>query len=194
MPSGSVPANRELPKSLLRRLEEIAAGNRGHVHLHGRLFLQWMHHAYPRECPFPHVSGTVNASSMGDWLTAEPDRPVAAAATEEEMREHIEKAKQHSSNATSNGTDGESGDCAPWYGHEELLVSLVHEEPAAPQVTPPPSLRAVQSTSSPRSLWIASAVMALMALTTGVVGVVRLVQTPKKADEKLIDLDVVHYV
>merc|ERR1719343_1153878 len=48
MPSDTVQAPRELPAKLLRRLSDVAAANGGVVPLHGRLFAQWMHHAFPR--------------------------------------------------------------------------------------------------------------------------------------------------
>jgi len=38
------------------------------VPLHGRLFAQWLHHAYPRECPYPHVAGTTHPQDTDDWL------------------------------------------------------------------------------------------------------------------------------
>ena len=66
--SPTTPANRTLPAQLLRRLDEIAADNGGVVSLHGRLFAQWMHHAYPRECPFPHVSGTTMPSRSATFV------------------------------------------------------------------------------------------------------------------------------
>merc|ERR1719433_1973430 len=53
--SETVQAPRNLSGVLLGRLEQISELHRGAVPLHGRLFAQWMHHAYPRECPFPHV-------------------------------------------------------------------------------------------------------------------------------------------
>merc|ERR1719210_1097048 len=56
LPSDTVDAPRNLSAALLARLDEIALTH-GRVSLHGRLFAQWMHHAYPRECPFPHASG-----------------------------------------------------------------------------------------------------------------------------------------
>jgi hypothetical protein len=62
--SSSVAAPRTLSQTLMKRLEEIAIGHGGAVQLHGRLFAQWMHHAYPRECPYPHVSGTTNPQSQ----------------------------------------------------------------------------------------------------------------------------------
>merc|ERR1719343_1307184 len=40
-----------------RRLEEVAARHGGYVPLHGRLFQQWLHFMYPRQCPYPHVAG-----------------------------------------------------------------------------------------------------------------------------------------
>merc|ERR550537_1354143 len=56
LPSDTVEAPRTLSSSLLRRLNEVAVSNGGQVPLHGRLFAQWLHHAYPRECPYPHES------------------------------------------------------------------------------------------------------------------------------------------
>ncbi|CAE7384478.1 unnamed protein product [Symbiodinium sp. CCMP2456] len=51
-----------LEGELSERLWEVAAQHSGEVPLHGRLFAQWLHHAFPRDCPFPHVSGTVRQS------------------------------------------------------------------------------------------------------------------------------------
>merc|ERR1719237_1259013 len=41
---------------LTGKLSAIAAQNRGRVPLHGRLFAQWLHFAFPYECPYPHVT------------------------------------------------------------------------------------------------------------------------------------------
>jgi len=57
MNSSTVPATRKISPNLVERLEAIASQNNGNVAIHGRLFSQWLHHAYPRECRFPHVSG-----------------------------------------------------------------------------------------------------------------------------------------
>lgn len=67
--SDTVEAPRELSSALLGRLNEIADFHAGQVPLQGRLFAQWMHHAYPRECPFPHEAGTVSAMSPAEWIT-----------------------------------------------------------------------------------------------------------------------------
>merc|ERR1719223_1582989 len=56
-----------LSKLLRRRLDEVAAHHEGLIPLHGRLFAQWMHLAFPQECPYPHKAGTVYYSSMEQW-------------------------------------------------------------------------------------------------------------------------------
>lgn len=49
MASDTVAAPRELSEGLRVRLQEVAALHGGKVPIHGRLFAQWMHHAFPRE-------------------------------------------------------------------------------------------------------------------------------------------------
>lgn len=51
--SDTVEAPRELHHSLIEKLENVAARHGGQVPLHGRLFAQWMHHAFPNECAHP---------------------------------------------------------------------------------------------------------------------------------------------
>jgi len=57
LPSSTVEAPRTLSPALLGKLDDAAAHHGGTIQLHGRLFGQWMHHAFPREGPFPHVAG-----------------------------------------------------------------------------------------------------------------------------------------
>jgi len=66
LPSATVPAPRNLSENLLQRLNEIAARHRGRVPLHSRLFSQWMHHAYPLECPYPHMQQELNPLTTTD--------------------------------------------------------------------------------------------------------------------------------
>mmetsp|Transcript_88487 Transcript_88487/g.205881 ORF Transcript_88487/g.205881 Transcript_88487/m.205881 type:complete len:578 (+) Transcript_88487:78-1811(+) len=70
-----------LGASLRTQLEQIAATHGGKVPLHGRLFSQWLHYVFPRECPFPHKAGSTVALTpleFGDNYIASKD----------EMREH----------------------------------------------------------------------------------------------------------
>lgn len=53
--SETVAAPRQLTPDLVRRLEDIAKLHGGGVPLHGRLFQQWMHHAFPGECALPRL-------------------------------------------------------------------------------------------------------------------------------------------
>mmetsp|Transcript_88000 Transcript_88000/g.204773 ORF Transcript_88000/g.204773 Transcript_88000/m.204773 type:complete len:580 (-) Transcript_88000:97-1836(-) len=75
----------QLGASLRTQLEQIAATHAGKVPLHGRLFAQWLHYAFPRECPFPHKAGSTAAltpQEFGDGYIASKD----------EMREHASAA------------------------------------------------------------------------------------------------------
>lgn len=47
-------------KPLLARLDQVAEVNHGLVPIHGRLFAQWLHFAFPRDCPYPHKIGSIN--------------------------------------------------------------------------------------------------------------------------------------
>lgn len=71
----------------MSRLDEIAAGNGGRVPLHGRLFAQWMHHAYPRECPRPHEDGAVGPQTPDEWM--KESGHASTRASEEEMLKFV---------------------------------------------------------------------------------------------------------
>jgi len=110
--SSTVSANRDLHPVLVARLEEIAKHHGGRVPLHGRLFAQWMHHAYPRECPYPHLSGTVRSKSA----TNPRETSVVTSA---EMSDVVEKHKADHAESTADDSD----ECTAWSDHEELYVS-----------------------------------------------------------------------
>lgn len=163
LPSETVLANRTLPTSLIRRLDEIAKTHNGRVPLYGRLFSQWMHHAYPRECPFPHVSGTTNPLRVTDWEKATGSEVTA---NEEEMLQHIDAAKARRSNSVEMVED--DGECAPWMEAEELLE---------------PSWQTVQSfvaeDDSNQQKWIGISSIALFLLVIS--GVVKFAKPQKAA-------------
>jgi hypothetical protein len=107
--SSSVQAPRELPATLLKRLEDIAATHGGMVPLHSRLFGQWMHHAFPREFPFPHMSGTTSQQSFDEFGGR-------ALANEEEISQFSIRPK--ATDTPSSRVD----EISPWSHEEELLV------------------------------------------------------------------------
>jgi len=65
-----------LSKALLNQLDQIAKTHGGMVPLHGRLFAQWLHYVFPRECPFPHKTGATTSATpveFGDDYVASKD-------------------------------------------------------------------------------------------------------------------------
>jgi hypothetical protein len=119
--SSTVEAPRTLPQSLLDRLDEVAAPHAGLVQLHGRMFGQWMHHAFPRECPFPHVAGATAPRTPDEWMDSvekESDNKASksAFASPEEMRQYVGKT------AKSPAEVHPDGELNHWEVHEELLV------------------------------------------------------------------------
>jgi hypothetical protein len=116
MPSDTVDAPRNLSSGLLLRLDEIAQHHGGRVPLHGRLFAQWMHHAYPRECPYPHTSGSTNPMTPDEWMAIHGD----AAATHADMLKHVSSGK----NLSLIEPMSDPGEL-PWSSIEELVTAPV---------------------------------------------------------------------
>merc|ERR1719215_1544602 len=54
-------------EALVARLEASAAASGGQVYLHGRLFAQFLHHAYPLECPYPHAT-RASTLDAAEWI------------------------------------------------------------------------------------------------------------------------------
>ena len=112
LPSASQEA-KQPSAELVKRLEEVALQHDGLVPLHGRLFAQWLHHAYPRECPYPHVAGKTNPMTADEWMQAKGQ---GVAASKEEMKRVVNaKTPQAALNTTTTVT-------LPW-SHEEELVA-----------------------------------------------------------------------
>merc|ERR1719316_832635 len=116
LPSSTVAAPQTLPASLLQRLDDIAQNHGGTVPLHSRLFAQWMHHVYPRECPYPHISGTTDSKLPDEWADESGNDVLA---TDEEMRQYVA--------AAGNATDAAQIDLGaeellPWSHEEEFIV------------------------------------------------------------------------
>jgi len=131
LPSDTVTAPRALSEALVQKLDQVAASNGGRVPLHGRLFAQWMHHAYPRECPFPHAIGTTSPQTPDEWMAQTGQQN--SQATKEEMERTVE---EDTCAIGENGapTSGCGGSELPWSEKEELLVSHSAPQQAASTV------------------------------------------------------------
>merc|ERR1719394_587291 len=115
MHSDTVDAPRNLSAPLLTRLREIADHHDGLVPLHGRLFAQWMHHAYPLECPYPHAAGTTQPLPPNEWMEERGGWQVEAPAAE---REHFIGEAARLKFELSHERDDE----LPWDAVEDLVV------------------------------------------------------------------------
>jgi len=99
------PANHSITAELVQRLEEIAEHHGGEVPLHGRLFAQWIHHVFPRACPFPHEAGAI----------VDVDHPLEAAP--HDMQKHISYFDEVSTSTSE----------APARSREEVLFGMWSE-------------------------------------------------------------------
>merc|ERR1719323_549557 len=120
MPSDTVSVPRNLSVTLRRRLDDIAGLHGGSIPLHGRLFAQWMHHAFPNECPYPHMSGSLESPvNPMDVLMAEGETGLRLQASQEEMQTALDAA------ASLNASDplaAAQEPLLPWTDEEELMV------------------------------------------------------------------------
>jgi len=113
----------DMSASLIEQLENIATVHDGIIPLHGRLFAQWLHFAFPRECPFPHQVGNVvvkTPAEFGESYLAEFT----------DMQQHA---------AAANGTDFHVGAdreemqwMSQWSPEEELVSEEVIQRLRSP--------------------------------------------------------------
>jgi len=99
-----------LKGALTEQLQRVAEAHGGKVPLHGRLFSQWMHYAFPRECPFPHKAGTyaqhtLTPGAFGGGYIASKD----------EMWEHA-------ANSQTSSTETSDDWMSQWSSEEELFA------------------------------------------------------------------------
>jgi len=119
LPSDTVAAPRNLSGSLRRKLDMIAAQHGGHVPLHGRMFAQFMHHAFPNECPFPHASGREAPLTHDEWIER---MGVDSTATEEELQRFAALANASGPN-TAGALELDELEML-WTEEEELVTAL----------------------------------------------------------------------
>mmetsp|Transcript_8585 Transcript_8585/g.18327 ORF Transcript_8585/g.18327 Transcript_8585/m.18327 type:complete len:589 (-) Transcript_8585:181-1947(-) len=111
--SPTVDAPRQLPSVLAAKLSAVADRHAGEVPLHGRLFAQWLHYAFPRECPFPHKTGIAASMTPSEY----GDRYIA---TDEEMKRHA--ATVNASDIPAEVRKEEMEWMSQWSSEEELMA------------------------------------------------------------------------
>jgi len=115
----------QIDDSLNNQLHRIASTHGGKVPLHGRLFAQWLHYAFPRECPFPHKTGTSAARTpmqYGENFAVSAD-DVSRHVAEDAVRKDLDN--------TTTVASKEQWQMSQWSEEEELLgdYSMQWKEP-----------------------------------------------------------------
>lgn len=116
---------RTLSDTLMEHLQQIADSNSGHVPVHGRLFAQWMHHAFPRECQFPNTADS--SQTPAQWGPT-------ARLSEEEMLNYLDSSATEFTGFTTMGAGSqgqqkfEDSELA-WGGAEEVMFSHGMQQP-----------------------------------------------------------------
>lgn len=180
-------SSKKVSEGLVARLQQVAEFHGGKVPLHSRLFAQWMHHVFPRECPFPHEAGAASPQTPDEWMAATGEDSTKA--SEEEMVCHI-------SGPCSVVADENAASMSelPWSDTEELLVEERHNEnhvPAeelvrfAPPVAQEPSPAQTESLSA-LTRWLRNLVLSGVAL--GVALACKLNMSRSELDKKYAQL------
>jgi len=112
----------QIDRFLRTRLDDVAAAHGGNVRLHSRLFAQWLHYAFPRDCPFPHKAGTTATSGVDEFN---------GYAEEEDMLGVAFSSNQNFSEPVVNDT---SEWMSLWTDEDELLSSYPRVERGRPRV------------------------------------------------------------
>eukprot|EP00747_Dinoflagellata_sp_TGD_P162478 gnl/TRDRNA2_/TRDRNA2_180141_c0_seq1.p1 gnl/TRDRNA2_/TRDRNA2_180141_c0~~gnl/TRDRNA2_/TRDRNA2_180141_c0_seq1.p1 ORF type:complete len:575 (+),score=125.08 gnl/TRDRNA2_/TRDRNA2_180141_c0_seq1:131-1855(+) len=106
----------KLEGALTKQLDDIASAHGGKVPIHGRLFAQWLHYAFPRECPFPHKTGATVAATPMEY-------GVQFVASKDTMQKHVEAAESSNleSELLDTTTEEEMQWMSQWSDEEELV-------------------------------------------------------------------------
>jgi len=118
----SALSNRSLPAQLQDLLQQTASHHGGLVPIHGRLFAQWMHQAYPRQCNHPRSTHDKQQARYRQGGTLE--EAVIASAEEKVMYAKVAQAMKVSDNQ---GTPAEEHvPLSMWTMDEQLVSTKAH--------------------------------------------------------------------
>ena len=116
---------RNVTTQLVAQLEAVAEVHSGEVPLHGRLFAQWLHYAFPYECPYPQKSDAVVTSVISEYSNRTGLPSVLSA---QEMKKFIE---EHQVDEEEEQEPQPLEKWSQWSMEEDLYVSYHHQGPRA---------------------------------------------------------------
>jgi len=109
----------EISSTLREQLLNVARHHDGMVPVHGRLFAQWLHYVFPRDCAFPHKVGAVSGQTPSEFGEQ-------ALATITEMKGHAEIEGVRSEGAMLKEEDYRA---TQWSQEEEFIVDYKMHAP-----------------------------------------------------------------
>eukprot|EP00931_Biecheleriopsis_adriatica_P057109 TRINITY_DN33872_c0_g1_i1.p1 TRINITY_DN33872_c0_g1~~TRINITY_DN33872_c0_g1_i1.p1 ORF type:complete len:555 (+),score=97.69 TRINITY_DN33872_c0_g1_i1:79-1743(+) len=110
---------------LTELLDQIAEYSHGQVPLHGRLFAQWLHHAYPRICPYPFEADKK--------IVKRYHEPVHEASLQD-LKKHVEQQRVFEEDAASRSSQHDV-EHPMWTHKEELVDPKAHKAKQHPKLS-----------------------------------------------------------
>jgi hypothetical protein len=114
-----------LKGALTNQLEKLGALHGGMVPLHGRLFAQWLHYAYPRECAFPHKAGTHKTQTPSEYgekyVATDAEMRMHASTATSEKKAHV--TSDSSTDEEEEEEEEESWTSQQWSDEDEVLLA-----------------------------------------------------------------------
>eukprot|EP00927_Polykrikos_kofoidii_P049135 TRINITY_DN4325_c0_g1_i1.p1 TRINITY_DN4325_c0_g1~~TRINITY_DN4325_c0_g1_i1.p1 ORF type:complete len:603 (+),score=81.94 TRINITY_DN4325_c0_g1_i1:93-1901(+) len=129
--SSSTMNQGRLSKAILKRIHDIAQHHEGVVPLHGALFAEWMHFAYPRECTYPQMFGRAHAQTLWQW---EAETNLSSSLTNDQIRAQVEELEaldmQRLARVAEGGEDDSDsgGSCWRWEAVESNITFVAEED------------------------------------------------------------------
>jgi len=113
-----------LDAAMQAQLQRVASTHGGQVPLHGRLFAQWLHYAFPRDCAFPHKAGASRALTPAQFGEE-------SIVSEEEVSRHVAEDVVQRDLAGPNLTADQDDFMTQWSEEEELLGNYPRQSVAS---------------------------------------------------------------
>eukprot|EP00929_Paragymnodinium_shiwhaense_P081799 TRINITY_DN428_c0_g2_i1.p1 TRINITY_DN428_c0_g2~~TRINITY_DN428_c0_g2_i1.p1 ORF type:complete len:584 (-),score=203.65 TRINITY_DN428_c0_g2_i1:91-1842(-) len=118
--SSSVEAPRQLPERLVSQLELVALRHGGKIPLHSRSLAQWLHIAFPRECPYPHAASVSSGLSTSELKKQYKNNKMDVDARTQYI-ESVEQKEEEDAPCSSGASQTEEELLSQWSHEEEIL-------------------------------------------------------------------------